>query len=69
MQYVIDRFEGNVAICENDDLHRIEIEKTLLPNGAKEGSTIIIGEDSTIILFDDVERKQRIADKMKSVWK
>ena len=69
MKYVIDRFEGDYAVCENDDLKRINVEKSRLPRGVKEGSTIEIDEAGEIALIDDAERVKRIADKMKSVWR
>ena len=69
MKYVIDRFEGNVAICEDDSRNRIEIDRAKLPAGAKEGATIMLCDSGEISLVDDPERRKRIADKMDSVWR
>jgi len=69
MIYVIDRIEGNIAICEDDSGKRIEVDKSLLPSGATEGVTIEIYINGDISLLGDIERKNRIAAKMKSAWR
>jgi len=69
MKYIIDRIEGNIAVCEDEKLKMVEIEKSRLPKGSKEGSAIQIDENGVITLFDDTEREKRIAEKMKAIWK
>ena len=69
VEYVIDRLEGDIAVCENDQREQMEIEVARLPNGAREGSTIIIGNDGLVSLVDGSVRESRIADKMKTVWR
>ena len=40
-KYIIDRFEGDFAVCENYDTEEIiDILKEKLPNDAKEGDII-----------------------------
>ena len=38
---VIDRFEGDFAIVENDNGERFQIEKKLLSENAQEGSCVV----------------------------
>ena len=69
MKYIIDRFEGDYAVCENDAKEFIEIVKTSLPNGAREGSVIFINDNGKVTLLEDEQRSKRISEKMKKVWK
>ena len=69
MKYLIDRIEENIAVCEGGSGQRIEIEKSCLPEGAKEGSAILVSENGDISLVDDSERENRIAEKMKKIWR
>ena len=69
IEYVIDRFEGNIAVCEDNSRNFIEIDKARLPEGAREGSTIIMDNKGGISLVDSSVREKRIADKMKAVWR
>lgn len=69
MQLVIDRFEGNFAVCEKDDKTMIDIEKTKLPLEAKEGDVIIIEQDKiTIDLIETKKRKSEITKITKNLW-
>jgi hypothetical protein len=69
MKYVIDRIEGTIAVCEGEDGKMVEITKTRLPNGAREGSAILIDDDGKISLADNTVMEKRIAEKMKAIWK
>ncbi len=49
MTIVIDRFEGQFAVCESEDKSIIDIEINKLPEGAKEGDVLFVeGESITI---------------------
>lgn len=70
MKVVIDRFEGNYAICEKEDQIMINIEKTRLPTTAKEGDALIISDGSIIIDKLGTEtRKKEIEELTKDLWK
>lgn len=45
VKFVIDRFEGNVAIVEMQDGDTVECPKMLLPKGSKEGDILCIFVD------------------------
>lgn len=64
---IIDRFEGGFAICEElaegkpkkkKDIHYYGIELNELPEGAKEGDVLAIGDDGALKI-DAAETKKR----------
>lgn len=70
-ELVIDRFEENVAICEDRKTGKIkEILKENLPEGIKEGS-IIREENGKYVEAKEEQEKieNRIEDKMNQLWK
>lgn len=68
--YTIDRFENNIAICENRSTGEIiEIDKNKLPENVKEGTIIKKQNDTYIIDIDKTEEvTQRIKKKMDRLW-
>ena len=69
MKYTIDRIEGNIAVCENDNMEFIEISRDSLPEDAREGSFIEIDESGAVTLADDPERVERIRAKRRMLWR
>lgn len=69
-ELVIDRFEGNIAICEDRKLgEKIEILKENLEEGLKEGD-IIKQEKGKYIKQKEVQKEteKRIEEKMNKLW-
>lgn len=67
---IIDRFEGNFAVCENKNGEMVDIDKSKLPKEAKEGSVLIIKGDKIEIDYDETEnKKNRIKKLMDLLWK
>ena len=62
MKYVIDRFEGNYAILENQDTYEIiDVKRNELPNDAKEGSVLSFENDIyTLDIYATNQRKEDI---------
>ncbi|MBQ8028698.1 MAG: DUF3006 domain-containing protein [Clostridia bacterium] len=56
---IIDRIEGNFAICENEKCDIINISLDDLPEGAKEGRVLILKSDQTYIFDVEEENKRR----------
>ena len=52
MKVIIDRFEGDFAVCEKPDRKMLNIRREKLPQDAKEGDALII--DGDIITIDAV---------------
>ncbi len=70
MQLIIDRFEGQMAICEKPDRTMINIPRSKLPPQAREGDVLILEGDS--IRIDSAEtakRKKAMDEKLKGLWK
>jgi hypothetical protein len=64
MQLIIDRFEGDMAVCEKPDRTMINIPRNQLPAGAREGDTLIMDEQSIRIDVEETARRnKRIADR------
>ncbi len=65
MKVIVDRFEGEYAVCEKENLDMINIEIKKLPKGVKEGDVLIIEEDSIRIDKDETKnRRNRIRKLM-----
>lgn len=67
---VIDKIEGNIAVCENRKSGKItEIDVSKLPKEIKEG-TVLKYEKGTYKIDLDEQKKieERIKEKMKNIW-
>ena len=60
MRVVIDRFEGDYAVCEKEDRTMMNIHKSKLPTGVKEGNVLRI--DGSVIEIDTKETQKRQAE-------
>jgi hypothetical protein len=70
MKVIIDRFEGNYAVCEKPDRTMINIEKSKLPPGAREGDVLLINEDIVSLDKSETARRKKSMDKlMNELWK
>lgn len=69
-KYIIDRFEGSYAICEDENKDFVNIERDLLPPEAKESDYLIMNEDDTfsIDIRNTEDRKQDIRRKLDSLF-
>lgn len=64
MKFVIDRFEGDIAIVELQDGNIVECSKLLLPKGSKEGDILCISIEK-----EATEEKKRIlTDRMNKLF-
>jgi len=69
MRVVIDRFEGDYAVCEKEDREMIDIKRECLPKEAKEGDVLDIEGDKIIIDQKETEkRKKEIEELTKDLW-
>ncbi len=69
MSLIIDRFEGDFAVCEDDSGNMLQLERSKLPTGAKEGSVLCVEGD--IISIDHgatAQRKEKIRKLMNRLW-
>lgn len=67
--YIIDRFEGEFAVCERKDEQMIQIAKKELPEQAKEGDILICKDGKYTIDYQKTrDRKKEIEDLTKDLW-
>ena len=62
---IIDRFEGDFAVCETEELGFIDIPKAALPDEAREGDVIAISIDKS----ETDKREEKIKGLMNSLFK
>ena len=69
MKVIIDRFEGNYAVCETEDKKYINILKTELPQGIKEGDVLsCINNKWNIDTATTKERQEKIRNKLNRLF-
>lgn len=69
MKAIIDRFEGVYAVCETEDKKYINIPKSELPQGIKEGDVLnCINDKWNIDTATTKERKEKIKNKLNSLF-
>lgn len=56
---IIDRFEGDLAVCEREDCSMVAIENSRLPKGVRPGNILKIEDDGTIRLDAEEELRRR----------
>ena len=69
MKLILDRFEGNLAICETDDRNTINLDRKKLPPDAKEGDILIV-DNNTITVSVELtkKRKKEIQTLVDDLW-
>lgn len=69
MKVIIDRFEGDMAVCEKTDRTMIDIIRKDIPKAAKEGDVLIIDGNHIIIDVEETKkRKKEIEELTKDIW-
>ena len=69
MKVIIDRFEGDFAVCEKEDRKMLDIERDKVPSAAKEGDVLNIINDRITIDSETTEkRKKGIEELTKDLW-
>ncbi len=63
---IIDRFEENYAVCEDDDGKFFALERTEIPDNVSEGDVLEISDDGTVCIneAETENRRNRIREKM-----
>ena len=69
MKAIIDRFEGVYAVCETENKEYINIPKSELSQGIKEGDVLnCINDKWNIDTATTKERKEKIKNKLNSLF-
>ena len=61
-QLIIDRFEGNLAICETPAGDFVELDRTLLPAEAGEGDCLVPLPQGGYAIDQDETQRRRAAN-------
>ncbi len=69
MTGIIDRFEGEFAVVELEDMKMVNIEKDKIPQEAQEGYVINIENSITIDYIETEKRRNKIEELTKDLWK
>ena len=70
MIVVVDRFEGDYAVCEKEDRTMTNIERRRLPKGVREGDVLVVEGDTVRVDQNGTSRRQREVKKlMDDLWK
>jgi len=69
MKVVIDRFEGDYAVCEKENREMIEIKRNSIPKDAREGDVLLIRENAITVDVQETEKKKKeIEELTKDLW-
>jgi hypothetical protein len=69
MKVIIDRFEGDLAVCEKEDGTFMDIRSQSLPSKAKEGDILLInGDHISIDQSGTQEKRNKINKLMEDMW-
>ena len=69
MNVIIDRFEGNYAVCEKEDRTMMNVKKSKIPGIVKEGDVLSINNDVIIIDIEKTQKRKRKIEKLtKDLW-
>lgn len=56
---IIDRFEGDFAVCEREDCSMVTIAKSRLPKGVQPGNILKFEDDGTVRVDTQEEFRRR----------
>ncbi len=67
---IVDRFEGDYAVCETEDRNIINIPKTELPDNIREGNSIYLDKNGKyrIDIMNTNNQEEKIRKKMNKLW-
>lgn len=68
MLVIIDRFEGDMAVCEKDDHTMIDIARIKIPPAAREGDVLVLGEIITIDVRETEKRQAQRREQSEDLW-
>lgn len=70
-ELIIDRFEETYVVCQTPDGHLDAFPRKRLPEGAEEGSWLVIHDDGTVEIDEEKTIRRRLANmyRMKNMLK
>lgn len=64
MKVIIDRFEGDFAVCETENRQMININKGDITFDAKEGDVLIIEGDTIELDVEETRKRKQTAQRL-----
>ena len=64
MRVIIDRFEGDFAVCEKADRTMLNVKRAQVPADAKEGDALIIAGDTITIDIETTQKRKNAVNKL-----
>lgn len=64
MKLSIDRFEGNYAVCEDNDGKMHDIPRELVQESAKEGDVLIFRDGSYWVDTEETQKRRNAAAQL-----
>jgi hypothetical protein len=64
MRFILDRFEGEYAVCENEMKETLNIKKDRIPADAKEGDVLIVRSNEITIDKEETEKRKTEIEKL-----
>lgn len=58
MRYIVEQFEEDLAICEDERMQRVTFSRTQLPPGTKPGDVLVGGMDGFTIDYAETRRRK-----------
>ncbi|RBP58207.1 DUF3006 family protein [Alkalibaculum bacchi] len=69
MKYIIDRFEGDYAVVEDENKLMMDIQLEDLPKEVQEGDVLVkIGDSYSVDLGETERRKKKIQELVDDLW-
>ena len=70
-ELIIDRFEETYVVCQTPDGQLDAFPRKRLPEGAEEGSWLVIHDDGTVEIDEEKTIRRRLANmyRMKNMFK
>lgn len=67
MEWIIDRIEEDLAVCETEEQMFVNIPLSLLPKGAKEGSVLRFIEGDYVLDTEEESNRRGYLSKLQSL--
>ncbi|HHV71224.1 MAG TPA: DUF3006 domain-containing protein [Clostridia bacterium] len=64
MKYILDRFEGDYAVCEDENGRTTNLKRNELPSNVQEGDVLIFEDGIFIIDKEETEIRKKEIEKL-----
>ena len=69
MKVVIDRFEGDYAVCEKEDRTMMDVLRSSIPAQSKEGDVLNMEDGVITIDTEETDKRRKMIEELtKDIW-